>query len=643
MHSGHDKLAGGVPLWRWRFLYSPYLTKSESVEGVRHRSVEEIHWRIPCVAALTDEFGSDVPAVTAAQVLGNGKLLPIATQTLCRNSVFMLRCEVLARVAKVESSSEAGHQWHFVCGQRVRVIPEEALSVSKESVEPVTTNSAAMRWRFRPRVTAQQLKDIFLADRGTSNIVQKATESEKEEEKEVFRVEMSVRLCAEWRGDDSNKTNDGCRLGSAAAGVHYCDPFLVVPVISAPISISLGKEGNIIDTSLRGRINAVGTFCERAFSFSEEPSGVTCDDPPAVTKLNKDLAPPFPPSSHGNSSKPGSDGNNVGDIDVLLREESGERLGSHVWNSGIVLAKFLATSTLSPLQHVNYFTSSNATSISSSDTGASLHSKKHDFKVLELGSGCGVTGIVASKLLQCLRTKLEKQKRNICSTVAVHMTDLPSMLSLLRSNISRNGIALNVDDPNDRKCKTFHGDLEKVSTKSDCDFKVKVSSLDWELPTEKDASVMETTEEKDDGGAMEKADIILAADILYSPALFPGLLNLFATRIRLPLFPDSPTNNSFTGINSGGVVLVAFSHRNNKNAGAISLGNIENADTPGTHPFFVHAASRQQYECLRPETSKLKDSGENCWALRWHCRTVHFCANVEIIEMRPAWVEMLST
>ena len=80
-------LAGGVPMWRWRFLRSPSLravhragTGAETNLSSRQSQFEQPAWssdgwdrqqemRVSCEASLADEFGSEIDAATAMRVL----------------------------------------------------------------------------------------------------------------------------------------------------------------------------------------------------------------------------------------------------------------------------------------------------------------------------------------------------------------------------------------------------------------------------------------------------------------------------------------------------------------------------------------------------------------------------------------------
>lgn len=88
-------------------------------------------------------------------------------------------------------------------------------------------------------------------------------------------------------------------------------------------------------------------------------------------------------------------------LEITICEERGIAVGSHVWNSGIVLAEYIAR-----------WVDSGSASLA----GA---------RVLELGSGCGLAGITAAKL----------------GAAVVCMTDRSGALSHLQTNINLNGVS----------------------------------------------------------------------------------------------------------------------------------------------------------------------------------------------------------
>lgn len=87
-------------------------------------------------------------------------------------------------------------------------------------------------------------------------------------------------------------------------------------------------------------------------------------------------------------------------------------------------------------------------------------------RILELGAGTGLVGIVAAALFH----------------VPVHLTDLPTIVPNLQANVFRNNQII--------------ANAEKITT----------GVLDWS-----DSSL------RDEQGSVQKADIILSADPLYSP------------------------------------------------------------------------------------------------------------------------------
>lgn len=95
-----------------------------------------------------------------------------------------------------------------------------------------------------------------------------------------------------------------------------------------------------------------------------------------------------------------------------------------------------------------------------------LHLQKVCTRILELGAGTGLVGIVAAALYH----------------VPVHLTDLPAIVPNLQANVFRNSQII--------------ANAENITT----------GVLDWS-----DSS------SRDEQGSLQKADIILSADPLYSP------------------------------------------------------------------------------------------------------------------------------
>jgi hypothetical protein len=93
------------------------------------------------------------------------------------------------------------------------------------------------------------------------------------------------------------------------------------------------------------------------------------------------------------------------------------------------------------------------------------------------------------------------------------------------------------------------------------------------------------------GSPLGSFGLVIAADVLYGPHLFPALLALLRAHAQ-----------------KGATVLVALSHRNL--GPAPSETEIREANTPARHPFFLLAA-----------------------ADGWGARSVCFTANIEVIEM----------
>jgi predicted nicotinamide N-methyase len=103
-------------------------------------------------------------------------------------------------------------------------------------------------------------------------------------------------------------------------------------------------------------------------------------------------------------------------------------------------------------------------------------------------------------------------------------------------------------------------------------------------------------------------DVVLAADVLYSPAAHAPLLRLLDATVA-----------------SGGVALLAVSHRNHGQA--VDEATLCAAATPTTHPFFRRAGGEVDDDAA----AGMPDVPEE--QSRWSATCVFLFANVEILEM----------
>jgi predicted nicotinamide N-methyase len=149
-------------------------------------------------------------------------------------------------------------------------------------------------------------------------------------------------------------------------------------------------------------------------------------------------------------------------ISLKIREEFGANLGSHVWNSGIILSSYLADRGLRACCAFE-------PSVDMSGDRAP--------RVLELGSGCGVAAIVA-----CLLGG------------DVVATDLPSVLPLLRNNVETNSLGMR---------------------------SMVTATLAWD-----DFISASTPPQRHEDVGGRPFDIIIAADVLYSARYFEPLIRL---------------------------------------------------------------------------------------------------------------------
>jgi len=203
---------------------------------------------------------------------------------------------------------------------------------------------------------------------------------------------------------------------------------------------------------------------------------------------------------------------------VTIHEEFGANLGAHVWNSGLVLAQYLVRE--------------RARFMPRAGQGSRT-------RVLELGSGCGVAGIVAARALEA----------------SVMLTDLAPALPLLRHNLAVN-----------------------VSSSSGClsvDLHPEVLVLDWndysaEVHDALAAGPSPAKSKVSTRDSLGRFDLVIAADVLYGPHLFLPLLALLRTHAT-------------------GLVIIALSHRNFGPAPLES--KLRGANSPSCHPFFSLAAA----------------------------------------------------
>lgn len=114
---------------------------------------------------------------------------------------------------------------------------------------------------------------------------------------------------------------------------------------------------------------------------------------------------------------------------LLIKEEYGITLGSHIYDSSIILLRYMET---------------NWNAVCSA-----LHSTTHgaqDACVLELGAGCGLVGIWLSAVLS------KKAVTNHCRKVSVFLTDKKQQLPLLQHNININSHILSVSGDINLRC-----------------------------------------------------------------------------------------------------------------------------------------------------------------------------------------------
>ena len=246
---------------------------------------------------------------------------------------------------------------------------------------------------------------------------------------------------------------------------------------------------------------------------------------------------------------------NQATICVSIREEFGASLGAHVWNSGLVLAQWLCHERARLL---------------SSQVGGHTDGR-YPTRVLEIGSGCGVASIVASRL-----------------DADVTATDLPPVLPLLLHNVKAN-----IDTMRNKSVETSDNQFGNLHAQGGS---CSVCPLDWTSTTNAES--------------LRNFDMVLAADVLYGPAAYAPLLSV----LDAMLAPD-------------GVAVIALSHRDHGQA--VEEAVLRAANTPNMHPFFRRAGGEFDDE-LADETQS--SSGKPAQTL-WRATSVYFFANVEVLEL----------
>lgn len=398
----------------------------------------------------------------------------------------------------------------------------------------------ASRWKFGPRAPM----------RGRSSGDEPAAD-----------LAVVVRCCGEW-SDGSCWT----RL----------DRLRIFDVESAPVHVK-GAECDNIDT-------APSLHCFRTFRFvpgfvAGPQSSVVCetqDDTGAADELGEGAIA---------RSALLDEERDMWAIEATIKEEPGDTLGSHVWNSGVVLGMVLVARKLHSAPSYDRLT------------------------VLDLGSGCGISSIVAAKLGH-----------------AVTATDRgTNMLRLLSSNIKANHL-------NGPMCSTVGSPVARLYKLGTC----RAAVLDWldpeallvadsgtkaglestfmKVAAKADRS-SDYADEGDEGtvaafGATEETscsqlhspvrkpcyDLILAGDVLYCTDMFKPLLRVLDT---------------YSGAET--TVLLAYSHRDGcpfRSASVLSQKRLAE-----THPFFKMAS---------------QDSPRH-----WQTTSITIIANIEVFSMFP--------
>lgn len=120
------------------------------------------------------------------------------------------------------------------------------------------------------------------------------------------------------------------------------------------------------------------------------------------------------------------------DSKLLIREEYGLTLGSHIYDSSIILLKYMQDN----LPHIQSYFMNGWTSTVTRDIPV---------RILELGAGCGLVGIWLSTVLAKHKWEIDSRcigddstnHNNYC-VPCVYLTDKKSQLSLLQHNIQIN-------------------------------------------------------------------------------------------------------------------------------------------------------------------------------------------------------------
>jgi predicted nicotinamide N-methyase len=506
----HDRslIAGGVPMWRFRFLSSPPTSIS-------------LGDSLKCVVGITDEFGTEINYETVSSILDQQNI--------------NIRCEIHGIVDREDENNNSNHpvekRVSMLCGQR------SVVTSDVPSKRPLRC-----RWVFHLKIPLKK-------------------QDEDDSDEPISSLEVRV-------------------LGESCNGEKF-DPFLVFPVVSSPIKLVESPHANSL----------FGSHHFRCFQFPYHQ--------PARTQVERFI------SQDDNSSENNPiDHQNM--FEVSIREEFGANLGAHVWNSGIVLSEFLC-------RHFEDYLGTHPIFHQKPNQDISLSIRENGRRVLELGSGCGLTGIVVSHLLE------KCNGRGGASGVMneVYFTDLANNLPLIEMNIHKN-----FGTTTDTKQQQQH--VRHVVTSLDWDkFSQKSQQQEQLQEKARSSSLQEETkpEQAVDSNAAPQAcpirnmsfDLIIAADILYNIDHVDPLLNLL----------DHFANNSAPSP----PVLIALSHRNH--GPVISEAMLKQADTVTSHPFF-----RQAAEVASSKIGEEEIEGRR--SRNWEIKSVYMKANVEILEMTRA-------
>lgn len=344
------------------------------------------------------------------------------------------------------------------------------------------TGNVASKWRFKLKAPG---------------------ESSEIEEVQGAGGLLVVVICGEWRQPKGLTA----AVGGSGGAPHYIDTMHIVPTMSAPITM-----GSCGETPRGPALSS-----RRTFEFA--------------------AAPAYPLESHVSfvvedlGDSPGSDCAIGGDepLKAEIKEEFGVSIGSHLYNCGIVLS-YLLIQYPALWQGVSAHrpTAPGPADIETADGGEGDGDDRR-CRILELGAGCGLTGIVAAKL-----------------GADVTLTDKGPLIELMKENVEWNGVRLRCGEQGEESTASVDASIGPGGPPQHSWGTCEVVELHWDVgqdstpwssdspapPVEPVAasSVLSEVVPPAAPGELNRLDtpqvwdVTLCGDCLYSPSIFVALL-----------------------------------------------------------------------------------------------------------------------